>query len=194
VNHHGRDGSSKPATEVLIMSVEKSTITLTLTGVPGDRKVSVIKVVRQLTGLGLMEAKDAVEALPATIRFPATDDSLASMQELESTGAVFTSEQVANPQLSEAAERVLRDLQMRAMEIASVLRLIDQDSDSCATTMVHREAAWLAAAPISGLAAALPSPEARARFGIVATTFAPGAWPSQSCVYDSRRGPPLRLM
>lgn len=34
----------------------------------GDNKVNVIKVVRGLTGLGLKEAKDMVEAVPATIK------------------------------------------------------------------------------------------------------------------------------
>ena len=34
----------------------------------GDNKVSVIKAVRSLTGLGLKEAKDAVEGVPTTIK------------------------------------------------------------------------------------------------------------------------------
>ena len=34
----------------------------------GDNKVGVIKVVRELTGLGLKEAKDLVEAAPASIK------------------------------------------------------------------------------------------------------------------------------
>ena len=34
----------------------------------GDNKVSVIKVVRGITGLGLKEAKDMVEGVPATIK------------------------------------------------------------------------------------------------------------------------------
>ncbi len=34
----------------------------------GENKVSVIKVVRELTGLGLKEAKDLVEAAPANIK------------------------------------------------------------------------------------------------------------------------------
>ncbi len=34
----------------------------------GDNKVSVIKVVRSITGLGLKEAKDMVEGAPATIK------------------------------------------------------------------------------------------------------------------------------
>lgn len=38
----------------------------------GDNKVSVIKVVRGITGLGLKEAKDMVEGVPATIKEGAT--------------------------------------------------------------------------------------------------------------------------
>ena len=38
-----------------------------LTGV-GEKKVNVIKVVRAVTGLGLKEAKDAVEGTPSTIK------------------------------------------------------------------------------------------------------------------------------
>ena len=34
----------------------------------GDNKVSVIKAVRSLTGLGLKEAKDAVEGVPTTVK------------------------------------------------------------------------------------------------------------------------------
>ena len=38
----------------------------------GDNKVSVIKVIRGITGLGLKEAKDMVEGVPATIKEGAT--------------------------------------------------------------------------------------------------------------------------
>ena len=34
----------------------------------GDEKIKVIKVVRELTGLGLKEAKDAVEGVPTTLK------------------------------------------------------------------------------------------------------------------------------
>jgi len=34
----------------------------------GDNKVNVIKVVRGVTGLGLKEAKDMVEGVPATVK------------------------------------------------------------------------------------------------------------------------------
>ncbi|MDO4426632.1 MAG: 50S ribosomal protein L7/L12 [Moraxella sp.] len=46
---------------------EKDDFTVVLTGA-GDKKVGVIKVVRELTGLGLKEAKDLVEGAPQTIK------------------------------------------------------------------------------------------------------------------------------
>ncbi len=42
------------------------------------------------------------------------------------------------------AERHLLDLQMRAMEITEVLRLVDQNSASCAVSLAYRETANLA--------------------------------------------------
>jgi large subunit ribosomal protein L7/L12 len=46
---------------------EQTEFNVMLTGF-GDKKVGVIKVVRELTGLGLKEAKDLVESAPAVIK------------------------------------------------------------------------------------------------------------------------------
>ncbi len=46
---------------------EKTEFDVLLTGF-GDKKVNVIKVVRQLTGLGLKEAKDLVEGVPQIVK------------------------------------------------------------------------------------------------------------------------------
>ncbi len=46
---------------------EKSEFDLHLTGV-GDNKVNVIKAVREITGLGLKEAKDIVDAAPKVVK------------------------------------------------------------------------------------------------------------------------------
>ncbi|MBI4051369.1 MAG: 50S ribosomal protein L7/L12 [Elusimicrobia bacterium] len=46
---------------------EKTDYTVVLTGA-GDKKIQVIKLVRELTGLGLKEAKDLVEGAPKTIK------------------------------------------------------------------------------------------------------------------------------
>jgi large subunit ribosomal protein L7/L12 len=54
----------------------------------GANKVGVIKVVRALTGLGLKEAKDMVEGVPATVKEAATKDEAEKMKkELEEAGA-----------------------------------------------------------------------------------------------------------
>ena len=46
---------------------EKTEFTLVLTGA-GEKKINVIKEVRTITGLGLKEAKDLVEAAPKTVK------------------------------------------------------------------------------------------------------------------------------
>jgi large subunit ribosomal protein L7/L12 len=54
----------------------------------GDKKINVIKAVRALTGLGLKEAKAAVEAAPAPIREAVTkEEAEAAKKELEEAGA-----------------------------------------------------------------------------------------------------------
>ena len=47
--------------------VEKEDFTVVLTGA-GDKKIQVIKVVRELTGLGLKEAKDLVDGAPKPVK------------------------------------------------------------------------------------------------------------------------------
>jgi large subunit ribosomal protein L7/L12 len=47
---------------------EKSEFDVILESVPDDKKIAVLKVVRVITGLGLKEAKDLVEAAPKAIR------------------------------------------------------------------------------------------------------------------------------
>lgn len=54
----------------------------------GDKKVGVIKAVRALTGLGLKEAKDAVEAAPATLKEGVSKDEAEEAKKLlEEAGA-----------------------------------------------------------------------------------------------------------
>ncbi len=54
-------GSAAPAVE------EKTDFDVVLTGF-GANKIQVIKVVREVTGLGLKEAKDLVEGVPKTVK------------------------------------------------------------------------------------------------------------------------------
>jgi len=54
----------------------------------GENKVSVIKAVRGITGLGLKEAKDMVEGVPSTIKEAASKDEAADIKkQLEDAGA-----------------------------------------------------------------------------------------------------------
>lgn len=54
----------------------------------GENKVAVIKAVRTITGLGLKEAKDAVEGAPSTIKEGASkDDAENFKKQLEEAGA-----------------------------------------------------------------------------------------------------------
>jgi len=48
-------------------AVEKDEFSVVLTG-SGDKKIQVIKVVRELTGLGLKEAKDLVDGVPKPVK------------------------------------------------------------------------------------------------------------------------------
>ncbi len=54
----------------------------------GENKVNVIKVVRAITGLGLKEAKDMVEAVPAIVKEGVSKaDAEAMKKQLEESGA-----------------------------------------------------------------------------------------------------------
>jgi len=66
---------------------EKTEFDVVLTGF-GDNKVAVIKVVRAITGLGLKEAKDAVEGAPSTLKEGISkDEAEAAKKQLEEAGA-----------------------------------------------------------------------------------------------------------
>lgn len=67
---------------------EQTEFTVILKEYPADKKVTVIKVIREITGLGLKEAKDLVEAVPATVKdgvSKADTDSI--KKKLEEAGA-----------------------------------------------------------------------------------------------------------
>jgi len=66
---------------------EQTEFNVVLTGF-GENKVAVIKVVRALTGLGLKEAKDAVEGVPTVIKEGVSKDEAATAKkQLEEAGA-----------------------------------------------------------------------------------------------------------
>jgi large subunit ribosomal protein L7/L12 len=69
---------------------EQTEFTVTLAEV-GPNKINVIKAVRELTGLGLKEAKDVVEAAPKPIKEGVTkDEAAAAKAKLEEAGAKAT--------------------------------------------------------------------------------------------------------
>ena len=66
---------------------EQTEFDVILTGF-GENKVAVIKAVRGLTGLGLKEAKDAVEGAPTTVKEAVSKtEAEAAKKELEAAGA-----------------------------------------------------------------------------------------------------------
>ena len=69
---------------------EKTEFDVELTEV-GAEKIKVIKVVRELTGLGLKEAKEAVESAPKVIKEATTKEDAESIKaKLEEAGAKVT--------------------------------------------------------------------------------------------------------
>lgn len=73
-----------------VAAEEKTEFDVELTEV-GAEKIKVIKVVRELTGLGLKEAKEAVEAAPKVIKEATTKEEAESIKaKLEEAGAKVT--------------------------------------------------------------------------------------------------------
>ena len=74
-------GAAAPA------AVEKTEFTVVLVGA-GDKKINVIKEVRAITGLGLKEAKDLVEAAPKEVKADVSKDEAEKIKkQLEDAGA-----------------------------------------------------------------------------------------------------------
>jgi len=68
-------------------AVEKTEFTVVLTS-SGDKKINVIKEVRAITGLGLKEAKDLVEAAPKEVKSDVSKDEAEKIKkQLEDAGA-----------------------------------------------------------------------------------------------------------
>ncbi|WP_366923272.1 50S ribosomal protein L7/L12 [Metallumcola ferriviriculae] len=66
---------------------EQTEFDVILTG-PGDKKINVIKVVREITGLGLKEAKALVDEAPKAVKEKASkEDAEAVKSKLEEAGA-----------------------------------------------------------------------------------------------------------
>lgn len=80
----GGGGAAAPAEAV----EEKTEFDVILTEVPADKKIAILKVVREITGLGLKEAKDLVEAAPKAVKEGTNkDDAEGIKKKLEEAGA-----------------------------------------------------------------------------------------------------------
>ena len=67
---------------------EQTEFTVTLKAYPAEKKVTVIKVIREITGLGLKEAKDLVEGAPSLVKEAVSKaDSEKIKKQLEDVGA-----------------------------------------------------------------------------------------------------------
>ena len=76
----GGGGGEKPA--------EKTEFTAVLAGFDAAKKINVIKVIREITGLGLKEAKDLVEGAPKPVKENVSKDEAESIKKkLEEGGA-----------------------------------------------------------------------------------------------------------
>ena len=77
-------GAAAPGGEAV---VEKDEFDVVLEGI-GDKKIQVIKVVREVTSLGLKEAKDLVDGAPSTVREAISKDEAEQIKaKLEEQGA-----------------------------------------------------------------------------------------------------------
>jgi len=67
---------------------EQTEFAVTLKEYPADKKVTVIKVIREITGLGLKEAKDLVEGVPSLVKEGVAKADVETMKKkLEEAGA-----------------------------------------------------------------------------------------------------------
>ena len=80
----GGGGSAAPAA-----AVEEQTEFTVVIKEAGSQKIQVIKVVREITGLGLKEAKDLVDGAPKSVKENVSKDEAATLKaKLEGVGAV----------------------------------------------------------------------------------------------------------
>ena len=67
---------------------EQTEFTVMLEEVPADKKIAILKEVRAITGLGLKEAKDLVEAAPKAVKEAIAKDAAEEIKkQLEAVGA-----------------------------------------------------------------------------------------------------------
>ena len=81
--------SAAPVAAAAVEAVEeKASFEITLSEVPADKKIAILKIVRTITGLGLKESKDIVDNAPKIIKEGVTKEESAKIKkELEDAGA-----------------------------------------------------------------------------------------------------------
>ena len=79
--------AAAPAAAAPAAAEEKTSFDVVLVGV-GDKKIQVIKVVREITGLGLKEAKDLVDGAPKAVKTGVSkEEADAIKSKIEAEGA-----------------------------------------------------------------------------------------------------------
>jgi len=80
--------AAAPGAAAAAPAVEEKTSFDVILNAAGDKKIQVIKVVRELTGLGLKEAKDLVDGAPKPVKTGVSKEEAASMKaKLDEQGA-----------------------------------------------------------------------------------------------------------
>ncbi|HLZ33409.1 MAG TPA: 50S ribosomal protein L7/L12 [Nitrospira sp.] len=80
--------AAAPAAGAAAPAEEKTAFDVILASAPADKKIQIIKVVRELTSLGLKEAKDLVEAAPKPVKTGVAKEEADTMKKkLEESGA-----------------------------------------------------------------------------------------------------------
>merc|ERR1719326_1318139 len=82
-------GGGAAGGEAAAPAEEKTEFDIVLESFPADKKIAVLKVVRGITGLGLKEAKEMVEAAPKSLKEGAgKEEAEEAKKQLEEAGAV----------------------------------------------------------------------------------------------------------
>ena len=84
-------GVAAPIAAAVEAVEEKTSFDLILESVQADKKIAVLKIVRNVTGLGLKESKDIVDNTPKTLKEGASkEESETIKKELEAAGGKVT--------------------------------------------------------------------------------------------------------
>lgn len=75
-------GGGGAAAEAAAPVEEQTEFNVILTGYEAEKKIQVIKVVRQITALGLKEAKDLVEGVPKPVKEAVSKDEAANIKKM----------------------------------------------------------------------------------------------------------------